>query len=275
VSSAPDIAVVSVVVDSAGDVARMLDELEAQRGVVLDEIVVDNGSHDGSQHEVLAHPHARLIANGRNCWLSPAWMQGVRASSAPYVLFLTPDLSLRNPNALATLRAALEADPLAAVAGPRLVGEDGRDLRNGSFAWPTPKWVVAAALGVRRRRLYRPPAAAPPRAERHRPVRFVNGACMLVRRVALEAVGGLDEDYRLYWEEIDFARRLRRAGWRILVVPTVTGVHRGKGTPSTPGLRENAYAQGERLYMRKHHGRLAALAVGAARKAERLRHTAP
>jgi GT2 family glycosyltransferase len=197
-------------------------------------------------------------------------MQGVRASSAPYVLFLTPDLSLPQPDALAQLLAALEADPLAAVAGPRLLGQDGRDLRNGSFAWPTPRWIVAAALGVRRRRLYRTPERTA-EEDSVRSVRFVNGACMLVRRVALEAIGGLDERYHLYWEEIDFARRLRRAGWHVLLVPSVAGVHRGKGSPARPGLREEAFAYGEQLYMRKHHGRLAALAVAAARRAERLR----
>jgi GT2 family glycosyltransferase len=249
----------------------MLGELEAQEDVSLDPDVVDNGSHDGSPQEVLSHPGARLIANRRNRWLSPAWMQGVRASSAPYVLFLTPDLSLPEPDALAQMRDALDADPLAAVAGPRLLGEEGHDLRNGSFSWPTPRFVVAAALGVRRRRLFAPPPK-PERPERGpRPVRFVNGACMLVRRVALDAIGGLDERYRLYWEEIDFARRLRGAGWRVLVVPEVTGVHRGKGSPARPGLREAAFAHGERLYMRKHHGRGAELAVAAARRVERLR----
>jgi GT2 family glycosyltransferase len=241
--------------------------------VRLDVVVVDNGSQDGSQERVRADRGVRLIENGSNRWLSPAWMQGVRATTAPFVLFLTPDLSLPASDALELLHAALADDPGAGLAGPRLVDEDGRDLRNGSFAWPSPRWLVAAALGVRRRRLYAPPPAPEVEQTEIRPVRFVNGACMLVRREALDSIGGLDERFRLYWEEIDLARRLGRAGWRVLLVPTVAGVHRGKGTPSATGLREAAYAYGERLYLRKHHGRTAELAVAAARLVERARRS--
>jgi hypothetical protein len=60
----------------------------------------------------------------------------------------------------------------------------------------------------------------------------------------------------------------------VLLVPGVTGVHRGKGSPTRPGLREAAYAHGERLYLRKHHGRAAEHAVVAARRIESLRRRA-
>jgi N-acetylglucosaminyl-diphospho-decaprenol L-rhamnosyltransferase len=94
---------------------------------------------------------------------------------------------------------------------------------------------------------------------------------MLARRSALDAVGGLDERYRLYYEEVDLAKRLRDAGFRILLVRSVRAIHRGKGSPAAPGLREAAYAHGEQVYFGTHHGRLGALAVRAARAIARPR----
>jgi GT2 family glycosyltransferase len=268
-----DVAVVLVTKDSHGDLARNLAELEAQRGVELELVVVDNGSTDGTLDLLADRPGIRLIPNGENRWLAPAWMQGIGATEAPFVLFLTPDTALPDPGSVARLREALEADAQAALAGPLLFDEDGGDLLNGSYSFPSVAWVVLTSLGLGRRRLLRKPpsrAAAPDEREVV-DVALLNGACMLARRSALDAVGGLDERYRLYYEEVDLARRLRDAGYRILLVRSVRAVHRGKGSPAAPGLREAAYAHGEWVYFRAHHGLLGALAVRAARAVARSR----
>jgi GT2 family glycosyltransferase len=205
-------------------------------------------------------------------------MQGVRATTAPYVLFLTPDTSLPEPYAVAKLRDALERDSGAALAGPLLFDEQGRDLLNGSYSLPSVSWVVLTSLGLGRRLrlLERPPPKSDPAVvSASVPVALLNGACMLARRSALETVGGLDERYRLYYEEVDLARRLGGAGFRILLVPGVRAVHRGKGSPAAPGLREAAYAHGERIYFRTHHGRGGELAVRAARAIGRSRSRVP
>ena len=263
-----DVSVVVVTVNCRRDVERNISELRAQTGVRLELVAVDNGSSDGTEEFLAVQPDVRLIANRANRWLSPAWAQGVRASGAPYVLFLTPDVSLPQRDALQRLAHALEGDPGAALAGPRLFDEQGGDLVNGSFDFPSIRWIVVSALGLTRffgRDSYPEPkaASAGPVA-----VKFVNGACMLARRSALERIGGLDERYQLYYEEIDLARRLQAARYRILLVPDVHAVHRGKGVPAPRGLRERAYAHGERLYFRKHHGRAGELAVRAAREVE-------
>lgn len=269
---AADVAVVIVTVNALADIGRNLGELRAQQDVTLDVVVVDNGSADGTVELLRAQPDVRLIANGENRWLSPAWAQGVRASSAPYVLFLTPDVELADDRLVARLRAALEADPGAALAGPRLEDGDGGDAVNGAFAFPSVRWIVLKRVGLAgvTGRTRKP---APPRAPRTdpQPVAFVNGCCMLVRRSALEGIGGLDETYRLYWEEIDLAKRLGDAGHRVLLVPAATAIHRAKGTPAAPGLRERAYRFGERHYVRKHHGLAALAAVEGARAVERAR----
>lgn len=266
-----DVAVTLVCINELDDVHRALHELRAQQGIELEIVVVDNGSTDGTLEFLDTQDDVKLIANAENRWLSPAWMQAVNASSAPYVLFLTPDAALTQPDGVALLRAALEANPDVALAGPQLLDADGRDLSNGAFQFPTPRYAIADALGVlsQRRRRRVPPVATQGEAER--PVRLVNGAIMLARRSALAEVGYLDERFRLYWEEVDLCKRLGDAGYGILLVPAVTAAHRGKGSPTPGRVRNEVYAYGERLYFRKHHGAAAATAVAVARRLQRLR----
>lgn len=249
------------------DVKRLLGDLRAQTDVELRIVVADNASTDGTVEYLRAQPDVEVVANERNIWLSPAWAQGVRATDEPWVLLLTPDTGLADPGTLRTLVDALERNPRAGLAGPRLEGEDGTDLRNGVFSFPTPRWIVADALGLTNRfGRGAQPRPLPQDDATIRSVPFVNGCCMLVRRAALDAIGGLDERYKLYWEEIDLCHRLRDAGLEVLLVPAVTIVHRRKGTPMRPGLRSETWVHGERIYLRKHHGALADVAVRLVRR---------
>jgi N-acetylglucosaminyl-diphospho-decaprenol L-rhamnosyltransferase len=257
------IAVVIVTYNAEEDIERNLRELRAQEGVALDVLVIDNGSSDRTLERISADGDVRVIANGENRWLAPAWNQGFAATRGEYVLFLTPDTSLPDPSTLSALVAALAERPKAGLAGPQLVDEDGSDLLNGTYRFPSVRFQVAAALGVTGLRRRRPAARATRPGTRE--VDIVNGACMLARRTALEDVGGFDNRYQLYWEEIDLARRLRDRGWAVLLVPAVTAVHRGKGSPAPSGLRRRAYRHGERVYMRTHHVAAAAALVRAAR----------
>jgi GT2 family glycosyltransferase len=261
------VAVALVTHNALDDVKRLLADLRAQEGVALRIVVADNASTDGTVAWLREQPDVEVIANPRNVWLSPAWAQGVRATDEPWVLLLTPDTGLADPRTLRTLVDALERNSRAGLAGPRLVGEDGADLRNGVFSFPTPRWVLADALGLTGRfGRGKQPHPLPADDATIRSVPFVNGCCMLVRRAALDEIGGLDERFKLYWEEIDLCHRLRDAGREILLVPTVTVVHRRKGTPMRPGLRSETWVHGERIYLRKHHGALADYAVRIARR---------
>jgi len=267
-----DIAVVIVTYNAEADIDRNLRELRAQEGVDLDIVVIDNGSSDHTLERLAHASDVRVIANGVNRWLAPAWNQGIRATESEYVLFLTPDTSLGGAGTVHALAAALAERPRAGLAGPRLVAEDGSDLHNGTFRFPSIRFQVASAVGVtrlRRRRRAAPPSASP--GEATRSVHIVNGACMLARRVALEDVNGLDDRYHLYWEEVDLARRLGNRGWDILLVAAATAVHRGKGSPAPSELRRRAYRHGEHVYIRTHHGAAAAALVRMARGIERLR----
>jgi N-acetylglucosaminyl-diphospho-decaprenol L-rhamnosyltransferase len=220
-------------------------------------IVVDNDSTDGSPDVVAGLP-VRVIESGRNGGFAFGVNIGVAAGTAPWVLLLNPDAQL-TPIALETLVRAGEADPAIAACGPRLENADGTlawsqrrfsRLRStwgqALFAhrlWPTAAWTDE---------MVRVPAAyeSPGSPE------WLSGACMLVRRTALEAVGGLDEGFFLYCEDMDLCLRLREAGHDIRYVPTASARHIG-GASSAPGETRGIYARSRIRYARRHFRRAA------------------
>lgn len=191
-------------------------------------VVVDNASRDGSAEMVRAgFPEVRLLARTDNPGYGAASNQGIAACRAPYVLLLNSDTRLR-PGTLAALGWELDRHPRAAIVGPRLVNPDG-SRQPSCFPFLTPFNVLAMntylnrlvrhAPGLRRR--FRPvysliPAGAVP---------WVKGAALAIRREAFAAVGGFDESYFLYAEEMDLCWRLARAGWEIRFTPEAEVVH--------------------------------------------------
>jgi N-acetylglucosaminyl-diphospho-decaprenol L-rhamnosyltransferase len=220
---------VVVVNYNAGDyLGRCLDSLEVLRGdIATDVLVIDNASHDGSgESAVAARPWARLIANADNRGLSAAWNQGIRETKAPYLLFLNPDAELWRGTLATYLRIAREHAETGIV-GPLVRDPDGRIYLSGR---PFPSLIDAvghaflAGLAPRNPFTRRYHMAAWDRSS-EREVDWVSGCCMLFPRVALEAVGGFDEGFFLYGEELDIATRLREAGWGVLFSPEVEVLH--------------------------------------------------
>lgn len=160
------------------------------------------------------------------------------------------DVELPAAGLVAKPLAALRSDDGAALAGPRLLDGEGGDAVNGAFSFPSVRWIVLKRVGLAgiTGRTAGPTPPAAPRTEPF-PVSFVNGCCMLARRAALDAIGGLDETYRLYWEEIDLAHRLGDVGWRVLLVPGAEAVHCSKGSPCRPRFaRERVSLRGTPLH---------------------------
>jgi N-acetylglucosaminyl-diphospho-decaprenol L-rhamnosyltransferase len=191
-------------------------------------VVVDNASRDGSVEMVReGFPEVRLLANADNPGYGAASNRGIAACRAPYVLLLNSDTRLR-PGALAALAAELDRHPRTGIAGPRLLNPDGT-RQPSCFPFLTPfnvlamntylNRVVRYAPGLRRR--FRPVYSAIPGGE----VPWVKGAALGVRREAFAAVGGFDETYFLYAEEMDLCWRLRAAGWEIRFTPEAEVVH--------------------------------------------------
>jgi N-acetylglucosaminyl-diphospho-decaprenol L-rhamnosyltransferase len=221
-----DLAVVIVNYETGAWLERCLRSLEDARGdVSVEVIVIDNASSDGSADasEALG---ARLIRNDTNRWLSPAWNQGAAATHAPYLLFLNPDTEWFF-GTLADLVAAARRNPRAALVGPMLRNPDGTVYPSGRQFPSLVDAIGHAFLSpfTRRNRFTRRYELDGWDRSTEREVDWVSGAAMLIPREAFDAVGGFDEGFPLYGEELDIATRLRDRDRTALFTPAAEVIH--------------------------------------------------
>ena len=244
---------------------RGLDAIASEREglpFATEVLVLDNGSRDGSIEAARAHPavdEAIACEQRRGKALNDSDL--LRRAQGRYCLLLNEDSELR-PGATLALYEALERHPDAACAGAKLLrpGSTGTATggRGQACAWrfPTPLTALAGALFLHR--LY----TVQSKGEHTREVDWCQSSALLVRREAAAQVDYLDPDFFVYSDEVDFARRLRDAGWHSLYVPGAVAVHHEQlstDTVSEPRIVE--MARNRDLYMRKHHSPAAARAV--------------
>lgn len=232
------------------------------RNLELETIVVDNASSDGSLEMLRAEfPQVHVIANERNLGFTRGNNQGLAASRGRYVLFLNPDTEVVG-DALATMVGYMDTHPAVGALGPQLRYPDG-SVQSSRRRFPTLTTALFEStllelwwpgnLWARRYRLAdRPDDVA-------QEVDWVVGACLLARREVLEQVGGFDEGFFMYSEEMDLCRRIRDVGWRIAYVPEAQVIHHeGKSSEQMVPARHIHFQTSKVRYSRKHHGRLAA-----------------
>ena len=241
---------------------RCLDSLRAHAGGV-EVVVVENGSGDGTPALLrTAYPEVRALCLPKNLGFAAGCNRGIAACSGEAILLLNPDAEV-TAGAVDALAAALEADPPAAAVGGLLVGRDGRPQRRYAPArFPTLGDLVCLLLLPGNTLL---PGhrldAMPAGTVRPRPVDRLAGACLLVRRSAVDRIGGFDEEFAPVWfEDVDFCLRLHRAGYRVVHHPGATFIHQGGGSVSMMDARSyyTAWYQNLQRYGRKHHGPAAA-----------------
>ena len=234
-------------------------------GLAWDLHVVDNLATAEARATLERHaPEASILRNderlgfgaNHNQVLVPA----VERGEARYVLVLNDDVELA-PGSVAALVARADGDEKLGAAGPRLAGDDGTpQVSLEAF----PSWRGEIAGSVR-----------PRRVSGNAPEGWLNGSCLLIRAEALREVGGFDERYFLFFEDVDLGLRLHRAGWRAAVVDESRAVHHGHQTVTLPewGSASARHVLRSRfLYLRKHHGAARAhLAAQAIRCAHLLR----
>lgn len=231
--------------------------------------VVDNGGGDGSAAMVAAEfPEVRLLRQRSNLGFARAQNIGIAAGSGAAVLVLNPDTEIE-AGTLAPLLELLADDARIGCVGPALFREDGSFDHAARRSFPTPLSALGHFSGIGRRTDRGPLAAyRAPEVERG-PVDAVNGAFMMLRRSAFEAVGGFDEGYWMYMEDLDLCKRLADAGWITYYEPRSRAIHTKAGTTEgRRGPRLNiAFHRGMGRFYRRHqapaNGALTNLAVYA------------
>lgn len=227
----------------------------------LEIIVIDNASSDGTVDFIQRrYPHVSLIANADNRGFTGGNNQGIAAARGDYLLLLNCDTKVLG-DALAKLVAFLEDHPDVGLVAPRLLNVDGTS-QSSRRRFPTlatlffeSTWLQKIAPRRWLARYYiedRPDTVI-------QDVDWVQGAAMLVRREVIDEVGGLDETFFMYSEELDWCRRIRQAGWRIVYLPSAEIIHYGGKSSEQIAPARHIYFQSSKVYYtRKYHGRTAA-----------------
>ena len=253
----PALTVVTVTYSSGTHLDRFLSSLTVATDLPLRVVIADNGSVDGAPEEAVErYPGTELLRTGGNLGYGTAVNRGV-ATVAPdreYVLVANPDV-VWGPGSIDALLEAARRWPGAGTLGPLIRDPDGavypsaRHLpslvRGGmhavvGFAWKANPWTKS----------YRQEHTEPS----ERPVGWLSGSCLLLRRKAFDAIGGFDERYFMYMEDVDLGDRLGRAGWLNVYVPGSEILHdKGHSTGREPDRNLRAHHDSTYTYLSDRH----------------------
>ena len=241
-----------------------LTTVHAGLGALQAEIfVVDNGSTDGSVQMLAAEfPRVICIANTENRGFAAANNQALERASGRHVMLLNTD-TLVHDSVLSDAVAFLDANPLVAVMGPRILNRDG-SVQPSSTAYPSLRHLAAQTLGLTRIRAFDSYRMAGWDRRDFRRVDVISGCAMLVRRAAIDQVGLLDAGFFFYGEETDWCRRFSDAGWQVVFAPVGEITHFGGGSVRSMNHRRDVMlTEGTVRLHRKHGGLLGGLACYA------------
>ncbi|MCD4812897.1 glycosyltransferase family 2 protein [bacterium] len=220
-------------------------------------IVVDNASQDGSVAAVAEqYPAVKVIANQSNRGFAAATNQGIAIATAPLVGLLNPDTQIKEDALTFMIRAMLVDETLLAV-GPQLLNSDGSLQPSGRRFPGFFRTLLEGLLPefVKQSRGWR--KAAFGRTDFYQPAKVdeLSGACFITRREVLDKIGLLDEGYFIYFEEIDWFRRLRKIPGYVLYQPAAQVVHHWAASLSQCGDQAWRWHYDALFrYWRKHHG---------------------
>lgn len=248
----PTLSIIVLNWNTADLLARCLRSIQAHVALDHETIVVDNGSQDSSVAMVRERfPTVRLIPLPDNLGFARGNNAGLAAARGRFLLLLNPDTEVQ-PGALDTLVRWMEAHPAVGIAGPTLWNPDG-SLQPSTAPFPS-LWTEFLRHTMLYRLLPTPEQAAARRNEL-RPVDSVTGAALLIRRACLAEIGPLDPNIFMFYEDTDWCRRARDAGWEVWFVPG-PGVMHVKAAASSRFARTRTLLDSQRstvYYFRKHH----------------------
>ena len=232
---------------------------KAMKGIRGEIIVVDNASDDGSIEMVRKRfPSVQLIANSSNLGFARANNIALRRARGKLLLLITPD-TLVQEDTLRVMMKFFEENPDAGLAGCKILNPDGSFQLPCRRSFPTPWVAFTKIFGLSallpRSRLFGRYNLTYLSPDETYELDAVSGSFMMVRREAYGQVGGLDEDFFMYGEDLDWCYRIQRAGWKNYYVPATKIIHyKGESTRRSNVQEIRTFYQAMHLFVRKHHG---------------------
>lgn len=254
----PDLSIIIVSWNVRGLLQACLHSIDSQRhGLDVEVIVVDGASADGSPAMVReAFPWVKLIACDENVGFPRGNNLGLAAANGRFLLLLNPDTEIIQDALPVMVNYLLQHQDVGLV-GPQLLNSDG-SLQSSRRRFPTLTTALFESTWLE--------SVAPQRILRHyyaqdlpddaaADVDWVTGACMLIRREIYNVIGGMDEAYFMYSEELDWCRRIKDAGWRVVYYPGAQVLHHvGKSSEQAVTARHINFQRAKLRYFQKFHG---------------------
>jgi N-acetylglucosaminyl-diphospho-decaprenol L-rhamnosyltransferase len=248
--------VVSIVFHPGDELTDFTRSLAGATTADVELVLVDNGTDPGVADRVAAEAGGRVLRTGANLGYGGGANAGARGATQPWLVVANPDV-VWEPGSLDALLDAADRHPTAGALGPALLNEDGT-------VYPSARELPSLTQGVGHALLGRVWPRNPwtrryqrrqETAGQERVAGWLSGACLLLRRDAFEAVGGFDEDYFMFFEDVDLGERLALAGWPNLYVPSARVTHvGGVSWKAKPAAMISAHhASAERYLHRRYH----------------------
>ncbi len=264
----PSISIVIVTWNGRAYAIECLDSLRnSSREIVPDIVVVDNSSHDGTPEAIAEQfPTVTLMRASGNLGFAKANNLGMRLSAGDYVCLINSDVVVP-PGCLEKMILFMEGNPDIGMLGPKMVSPDGT-VGQSVMLLPTVWNSFCCALGLhslfRNSNLLSGYMMSGFEYDKVSDVEVLTGWFWVVRRSALEQVGGLDEQFFMYGEDIDWCHRFLKAGWRVVFYPEAEALHYGAASSGQAPTRFYIEMRRANLqYFKKHRGRRGELAYGA------------
>ena len=253
----PCVSVIIVTYESRDFIDACLESIfRTSREWIADCYIVDNASQDGTTERILgSFPGVQLIANSENLGFGRAVNIAAQRCTGEFLLILNPD-TIAQPEAATELVQFLRYRPQAGACGPKVISPNGRFRNDSRRGFPTPLNAFGYFSGLDRlfpqsrtfggyhRRWLSP--------EREVVTDCLSGSCLLIRRSVYESVGGFDEDYFLFGEDIDLCWKIKQSGWETWFIPAAVVVHaKGASMRFVPLTARREFYRSMRLFIEK------------------------
>jgi GT2 family glycosyltransferase len=257
-SPRPDVSIIIV----SWNVAQLLQDClqsvyDTAKQLALEVIVVDSASSDNTVQMIQSHfPQVKLMAQTENVGFTRGNNIGLASATGRYVFLLNPDTVVLD-DAIAQMVAYLDEHPKIGIIGPHTLNTDmthqstRRRFPTAVIAFYENFWVEHKAPRKALDNHYARDVMDDGVGE----VDWMQGSALMARREIYDQIGGLDEQYIMYWEEVDWCKRAKLAGWGVIYLGTAKIIHHGGKSTEQAGTRKFIYFQQSKLhYYKKFHG---------------------